>query len=395
MAEETLEPEEIEETRPEAAEDQGEPLGSEAPAGEAEEAEPAAEPQAPAEGAEAEGEGEPEVDFGVQVEDVGTLKKKVTITVPAERIDAKREEMFGELSTTAQVPGFRIGRAPRRLVVKRFGKEVDRDVRNAMIGESLGKALEKSQLKVIGEPDIDLEAIELPASGDMSYELEVEVAPEFDLPELEGIEVIRPTVEVTDERIDEAIDRMRLREVKYEVADEPAAEQDIVTGRAKVSVEGAEESETEVTLRVAPGQIEGLPLVDLGKELTGKEAGQAVPMTVKVPEVHPNEAWQGKEARIELTVGEVRKRRLPEVNDAYAERMGYESVGELREALAKGMKAQVDREAARALREQINEYTRSSSCRRPPPAATSTACSSGSTSTCSSRACPASRWKSG
>ncbi len=359
MPEETQDPKEPGDTQPEAVEGRDEQLPRETPADEAEQAPPPAEPEeaeAPADEAEEVPEGEKVPDFAVQVEDAGALKKKVTITVPAAMIDTKREEMFGELNTTAQVPGFRIGRAPRRLLVKRFGKEVDRDVRNALIGESLGAAMKKSELRVIGEPEIDLDAIELPASGDMSYDLEVEVAPEFDLPELDGIEVTKPTVEVTDERIDEAIARTRLAEAKYEAADEPAAEQDIITGEARISGEGIDELRTSVTLRVAPGQIEGLPLVDLGKALTGRKAGEAVTMTVKVPEVHPNEAWQGKEASIELTIGEVRKRSLPEVNDEYAERRGYESLDELRGALAGRMRAQVELEVDRAMRDQIDEY---------------------------------------
>ena len=363
MPEETADPRELNDAKPEAAEDHDEQVRDEPAAGQAEEAQPAAaepqeaeEPAGEAEEAVEEPQAEQGPSFGVQVEDAGALKKKVKVTVPEAMIDAKREEMFGELSTTAQVPGFRIGRAPKRLLVKRFGKEVDRDVRNALIGESLGSALKESVLKVIGEPDLDLDAIELPSSGDMSYEMEVEVAPEFELPELDGIAVTRPIVKVTDERIDEAIERMRLSQARYEAADEPAAEQDVVAIEAKIGGDGIDELKTAATLRVAPGQIEGLPLVDLGKELAGKKTGQTVTMTVKVPGVHPNEAWQGKEATVELTLKEVRKRVLPEVDDEYAERAGYESLAELREALASRMGARLELEVDRAVRDQVDEY---------------------------------------
>ena len=110
---------------------------------------------------------------GVAVEDAGTLKKKVTVTVPRERIDAKFDELYGELGHSAQIPGFRIGHAPRRLVEKRFGREVGKDVRNGIIGESIGQALEQAELSTLGEPDLDLEAIELPDDGDLAYSFEV------------------------------------------------------------------------------------------------------------------------------------------------------------------------------------------------------------------------------
>ena len=357
MAEETQDPQELNETPPETAEDTPEaadvsPEDEQAPAAEAvdEEAVDAAE-EATDETTEDEGP-----DFGVEIEDIGTLKRKVTITVPAEMIDAKRDEMFGELSQSAQVPGFRIGRAPKRLLVKRFGKDVDQDVRNALIGESLGKGLEKSGLHVLGEPDLDLDAIELPDTGDMTFDVEVEVAPEFELPELEGIEIERPSIEITDERIDETLERMRLQEARYEETDEAAAEQDVVEVTAKITGEGIDETETTVTLRVAPGQVEGLPLVDLGKELAGKSAGETATLTVKVPDVHPNESWQGKEASVELTVNQVRKRVLPEIDEQYAKDRGYESLEEVRESISGRMAAQIDMEVRRAMRDQINEY---------------------------------------
>ena len=121
MAEETQDPKSADETTPE----------TEAPETEAAETEAVEAAIDPAETEEDQGP-----DYGVAVEDAGTLKKKVTVTVPAEKIAAKQEEMFGELSSSAQVPGFRIGRAPRRLLEKRFGKEVQRDVRNAILGDS-------------------------------------------------------------------------------------------------------------------------------------------------------------------------------------------------------------------------------------------------------------------
>jgi trigger factor len=295
-------------------------------------------------------------DYAVAVEDAGTLKKKVTVTVPAEKIAAKREEMFGELSTSAQVPGFRIGHAPRRLLEKRFGKEVQRDVRNAILGDSLGKAIEKSELKVLGEPDLDLDAIELPESGDLTYGFEVEVAPEFDLPELKGIPVNKPVVEVTDARVDEAIERIRLSHARYEDTDAAAEAHDRVVVAARITGDGLEETTATATLRVAPGQIEGLPMLDLGEKLAGKKAGESVELSVKVPDVHPNESWQGKQAKVDLTINQVRKRVLPTIDDEYAKAMGYESLAEFRESMKTRMGAQVEMEIRRAMREQVDEY---------------------------------------
>ena len=175
--------------------------------------------------------------YAFEAEDVGTLKKKVTITVPRQRINEKLDEMFGELGQSAQVPGFRIGHAPRRLVEKRFGKEVSHDVRNALVGESLGEVMDEADFKTLGEPDLDLEAIELPDTGDLSYSFEVEVAPEFNLPELTGIAVEKRTSEITDENIDQYMTELCESRATFVATDEPAAEGDMITADTRVSGE--------------------------------------------------------------------------------------------------------------------------------------------------------------
>ncbi|MDY6913395.1 MAG: trigger factor [Planctomycetota bacterium] len=293
----------------------------------------------------------------IDVEDAGTLRKKLTLTIPRERIDSKLDEMFGELSRTAQVPGFRIGRAPRRLVEKRFGKEVGQDVRNALVGESIGGAIEKSELKTIGEPDIDLEKIELPETGEMTFSFEVEVAPEFDLPSLDGVKVEKPVIDIDDRRIDEELDRWRQSRAGHEATDAPAAEGDVVTADVKISGEGIDEfRQGEQTLRVAPGQIEGLPLVDLGKQLAGKKAGEKAELKIDVPQAHPNEAWRGKELSVEISIGQVRRRVLPEIDEQFAASAGFESLDQLRQQIGQALKGRAAGEVQRAMRQQVGRY---------------------------------------
>lgn len=296
----------------------------------------------------------PEV--GLKVEDAGTLKKKITVTIPEARITAKMNEMFGELSHTALVPGFRIGHAPRRLIEKRFGKEITSDVRNAIIGESLGKALEKSELKVISEPELDLDKIELPEKGDLEFGFEVEVAPEFELPELKGIKIQKRKFDITDEKAMEYLDQLRQNRARFDVTTEGAAEGDAVTAGAKITGEGIDVDRPGLHLRVAPGQIEGLPLVDLGKELAGKKAGDTVALTIKVPEAHPTEAWRGKDVTVTISVSEVHRRVLPELDETFAQQLGFDNLVGLREFVKDRLQMQVAQDQQRNLRDQIVQY---------------------------------------
>jgi len=293
----------------------------------------------------------------VDVEDAGTLKKKLTISISRQRINAKRDEMFGELRGTAQIPGFRIGHAPQRLIEKRFGKEVSNDVRNALVGESIGEAIESTELKTLGQPDIDLEGITLPESGDMSFSFEVEVAPEFDLPNLEAIKVQKRAVEMTDDLVDEYVDQLRQGRAGYEATEEPAQEGDLVIAAARISGEDIEPVDRPgLQLRVAPGQIEGLPLVDLPKALKGKKAEDTAELSIEAPEAHPTEAWRGKTLNIALSISQVRRRILPELNDEFIESMGFGSLKELREFVSTRLQQRLTAETRRSMQEQVQEY---------------------------------------
>jgi len=292
----------------------------------------------------------------VAVEDAGTLKKKVTVTVPRERIDAKFEELFGELGRSAQVPGFRIGRAPRRLIERRFGKEVAEDVRNGVIGEALGDALKQADLKALGEPDIKLDEIELPEAGALVFDFEVEVPPEFDLPDYKGIEVKRPVMEITTERIDRAIDGYRERYGTLKPVDAPAADGDVVIADVDLRGDGVAFAQANVELRVAPAQIEGVLLEDLPKALSGKTSGQRVEMKATVPAGHPNEAWRGKDVTVRLDLKDVKRMDLPAFDDAFAGQMGFASAEEARQEIRRRFEARLESEQKRYMRSQVGRF---------------------------------------
>jgi len=306
---------------------------------------------APAEDDEDTGDGLP--DNTVTIEDAGTLRKQVSIEVSRQRIDAKFDEMFGELRRSAQVPGFRVGRAPRKLIEKRFGKEVSEDVRNNLVAESIGKALEDAGFKALGEPELTLDEIELPDEGELTFSFEVEVAPEFDLPEYKGLAVTRPVVEITDERVQEAIDTFRRRLARLKPVDEPAAEGDFVVAEVSLKGEGIDQTIPNAELRVAPGMVEGIPLEDLPKALIGKAAGEQAELTAKVPAGHPNEDWREKDVTISFEVKDVKRLELPELTDELAALAGAASADEMRETTRAQLESRVSVEQQRAMRDQI------------------------------------------
>jgi trigger factor len=153
------------------------------------------------------------------------------------------------------------------------------------------------------------------------------------------------------------VERLRLSRARYEAAEDGARVGDVVLVGARITGEGIEPVERHgLTLRVAAGQVEGLPLIDLGDRLAGMKAGEAATLTVTAPEAHPNEAWRGKELSIELTVSQVRRRILPDVNEEFAAQAGFDSVAEMREYMATRLRGQLAVESRRHMRDQACRY---------------------------------------
>ena len=147
----------------------------------------------------------------MQVTSPSACERHVTVTISRADIDRYFDDAFGEMMPTAAVPGFRIGRAPRKVVENRFRDEVSDQVKSALLLDSLEQISEEQRFTAISEPNFDLEAVEVPKEGPMTFEFTIEVRPEFDLPKWKGLKLKRPVREFTDADIDEQLEQMLSR----------------------------------------------------------------------------------------------------------------------------------------------------------------------------------------
>ena len=226
----------------------------------------------------------------VELKDIGVLRKEMRVSVPPEVIDNFLTHNIDELRQDAIVPGFRKGHAPRKLVEKRFGGEVRDSLKTMVLGQSYFAAIENNKLEVLGDPliqidsgdgtklvDIDeaLGSLKLPDSGSFDYVCEIELKPEFELPELEGIEVARPKLTISEKDIDEYIDNQRKIRGRFEpVSDRGAGKDDMVV--ADVVLRCGDEvvkREENVQLGVRAQRLDGITLGNLGEVLDGIESG--------------------------------------------------------------------------------------------------------------------------
>ncbi len=124
----------------------------------------------------------------VDIQDAGSCRKHVNVTVSRSDLDHYYADVMGELESSAEVKGFRVGHVPRKLLAKRFRKEMTDQVKQKVLLDSLEQLEAEDKLDPINQPDIDIESLEIPDEGDFEYSFEVEVRPEFDLPDYKGVD---------------------------------------------------------------------------------------------------------------------------------------------------------------------------------------------------------------
>jgi len=282
----------------------------------------------------------------VNVEDVAACKKRLTITFPREEIDQKFNARFTELEREALVPGFRPGRAPRRLIEKRFREAVAEEVRAKLVAEGFEKAIEEQKLDVIGEPDVDPDKITLPDDGEMTFSIELEVRPEFTLPDdyshipIDRVE--RP--QVTDESVRAALERFREQHGRLEPAGEggQVRDNDILT--CDLSIQAADVlvvDRMNVRLPVAEIAIEGIRLDRLPQLLSGAKVGETRTAKIAIGQEADNENVRGKDAELRIKINSIERVVLPD-DQALLKAADYEDIDALMAAMRRQQEARSD-----------------------------------------------------
>jgi len=296
----------------------------------------------------------------VTIEEAGPCKKKVSIEIPEETINNATNEKYKELRKEALVPGFRKGRAPRRLLEKRFGKETTEQIKLKLLIDASDSAVKDNELQIIGEPDIDFENIELPDKGPMKFDFEVEVRPDFDLPQLEGIPVTRTKLEVTDEQIDREIERLQRWSGIWTPRKGGAVEpEDQIIADVVLKAEGIEEEQKldniEIYVR-QNGFIGEVPVEKLDEELAGAEAGQTKQISVEVPKTYFREEYRGKKVDIQIDIKDIKWLKPAELDENFLTRLGIEDEDELREKTQDTLQSRLETQVRTEMSEQIHQY---------------------------------------
>jgi trigger factor len=296
----------------------------------------------------------------VTIEDSGPCKKKVSIEVPAEVIKETLDEQYNELRRDAEVPGFRKGRAPLRLLEKKYGSDIKKQVKLKLLAGACEEITEDEKLDTLGEPDFDHEKIEMPDDGAMKFDFEVEVRPDFELPSLEGIAVEKPKAEITDEQVDEELLSMRKRAGLWSPKETGTVERgEQIIADAILKIDGQEEHEkldnTEIFVR-ANGFVGPVPVEGLDTLLDGCKIGDVKTTNIEVPKTFYNEQYRDKKIEVEIEVKEIKQLEPAELDKEFFGRHGVDDEKGLREMIRDSYAEYSQRQAKKAMGDQIYQY---------------------------------------
>ena len=301
---------------------------------------------------------EDRLDIAVEVKEVGACERHVVVTVSAADIEKYKDEAYSDLMPKAQIPGFRIGRAPRKLVESRFKSDIVDQVKGSLIMDAMSQVTDEQDFSAISEPDFNFEAVQMPEDGDLTFEFNVEVRPEFELPEWKGLDLEKVVHEYSDEEVDERAAELLQRYGNVEDVEGTVEAGDTVN--ISITFQDGDEisstvSEENVIVRgslsFSDGAIDGF-----GDLIIGASAGDSIETTAKLSDSLDDENLAGKEYTAGITINSVKRTTPPELTPEFLEEVGgFETEDDLKAAVREELERQLNYHQQQRTRGQITE----------------------------------------
>jgi trigger factor len=287
-----------------------------------------------------------------QLETIGGLERRLTLSVPTADVTRKAQERYRSLARTVRMPGFRPGKVPIKLIEQSYGAQVQAEILGDAISKAFSEAVEQHKLRVAGQPSIAPKSggeaqEETAADGATDFVATFEVYPEVELGDPATLEVERFSSNVGDPEVEKTIEVLRKQRTRWNPVERAGAAGDRVTmdfvGKLDgVAFEGG--SATDFALVLGEGRM----LPDFEAGVTGKAPGETAEFDVSFPEDYNAKELAGKTARFEVTVKKVEAPELPALDSAFASQMGVPN-GDL-EKFRADVRANLEREVAQRLK---------------------------------------------
>jgi len=275
----------------------------------------------------------------------------LAVTVPPESVRAAEDRATRAYQQRARLPGFRQGKAPAAVVRKKFAEDIRQQALQELVQESWRAAVEQEKLKPIADPHIH--NLKWEEGAPVTFELHVEVKPDMKLERLGGFRLTRTVPAVTEAQIDAQLNELRGQRAPWTpVLGEKPKPKDLVHVTIATR-EGAEVKDPQ------PYQLvlgEGRAIPEVEQHIMGLVPGETVDAIVRFPDDFPEEAKRGQTRDVRITLHEVKRQQLAELDDAFAREVGdFESLAALRQAVTEDLRKETEREADARVRAELIE----------------------------------------
>jgi trigger factor len=284
------------------------------------------------------------------------LKRAYTVVVPGTEVESRRAARFADLGKTVRIAGFRPGKVPLPVLRQRFGSAVTAEVIEQTVSDTTRQVLTDRGLRPAMQPRVDL--VNSEPAQDLEFKVELEILPDFALPDFAAIALTRLKAEVSDEALAKALDNLAQRNrtlvdlTEEELAGRGAAKGEIVKLDYVGRVDGTEfagGSATDADVEVAgPGFIEGF-----SEQLEGIRPGETRIVTAHFPTPYGMEALAGKEAQFEVTAKAIRRADAPAIDDGFAQKLSFETLDELKDLIRRQIQNEYDQLARQRLKREL------------------------------------------
>src|SRR6059058_3190058 len=277
----------------------------------------------------------------------------LAVTVPVEQVQEAEARATSAYQRRARLPGFRKGKAPAALVKRQFADDIRQQTLEELIRESWKAALAQEALKPVADPHIHNLKWEAGAGGPVTFEFHVEVKPELTLERIGKFHLKRTAPKVTEDRVLAQLNELRDQKAPWTpvVGDKPKPK-DLV--QVTIATREGHAVKDPQPYQLVLGEGRAIPEVE--ERIMGMLPGESVDATVRFPSDFPEEAKRGQPRDIRITLHEVKRQQLPELDDAFAREVGdFESLEALRKIVREDLEKEAEREADAQVRADLIE----------------------------------------
>jgi trigger factor len=277
------------------------------------------------------------------------VERLIEVSVPVETVQEAEEQTARRYASSVRLPGFRPGKAPTALVRKRFKDAIRQQALESLLQEAYQEVVDREKLKVASQPH--LHEVKFDDGKPLTFELHVEVRPDVTLGRTQGFRVTRSRAAITDEHVRDQLDQLRDQRANWAPVSERPTPGDMVTVLLATADESGGLPEGK-EYRVVLGGGQAIPGIE---ELIMKlSPNETVEQSVRWPDDFPDESERGKSKVVRVTLQEVKRKALPELDDAFSREVGdFESLDALTTAVRRDLESHAEREADAGVRQQL------------------------------------------